>query len=489
MKHNLRIVQIFLLIIIEIFLISEYFSIPARSQMDSGIISSSVISVILGILIVACFQKNPKELKGQIATISFVFLFSFFIVHFVNYIGWLIAPLDYDFLSQNVANRASLLSAASFNACLLGCVICTKPFKVSKQRDDEQLKGVGQVPWYIMGIFLILFIVFTDRRYFSAGGNSAVLNEIGWNPIGAASYNACVACVVANVIAVVIDKRIYSFHKITIRSYLKCFPPSFYYLTIIYLCIVLVSGDRGPMLDIMISFAFGYIVLKKYKPNILFVLLGGTIAIFALKYMSFLRGNPDSLSIDKLVAINERMASFHDNNLPIIGDMRELSDVVNAYHLVYDFAESNFIIYGVGIIIQLLAVFPGIRYLIMRVTGVPPSFYSTDQLATLLLGEEYGAGTTCVADAYYNLGFVGSVVFFILVGCLIRKLDLSLYQKGVKLFVMTMATCFFVKAIYLGRSYFFQPVTLIIYTYLILLATRFINKKKVSDEKSIIANR
>lgn len=488
MKHNLRIIQVLLLFSLEIFLISEYLITPSRGQMDSGTIDISVVSVLVGIIIVICFQNNPKELKGQMATISFVFLFSFFTVHFINYIGWLISPQDYEFLSQNVVNKASLLSSTCFNGCLLGYVLCTKPFNSYKENIKKYNLNIGTIPPYIMGVFLILFIAFTDSRYFTAGGNSAVLNEIGWNPIGAASYNACVACVVASVIAVINDKRLNSSKRITIKKYLSFYPLSFYLLTIIYLIIVLISGDRGPMLDILISFSFGYIVLRKYKPNIILLIIGGSIAILILKYMSFLRGNPDALSIDKLAVINDRMASFHENNIPIIGDMRELSDVVNAYHLVYDFAEQNFIIYGVGVIIQLMAVFPGIRFLIMTVTGIPPSFYSTDQLATLLLGEDYGAGTTCVADAYYNFGFWGSIIFFVIVGYFLRKLDLSLYQKGVKILVLTMAVCFFVKAIYLGRSYFFQPVTLVVYTYLILLLSRYINKKRYFNEKNIITN-
>ena len=116
----------------------------------------------------------------------------------------------------------------------------------------------------------------------------------------------------------------------------------------------------------------------------------------------------------------------------------------------------------------------------MKVTGIPPSLYSTSEIATTLLGSSYGAGTTCVADAYYNFGFFGTIMFFIIVGYYLRKLDLSIYQKGCKLFIFIVAFCFFVKSIYLGRSYMLQPVTLIIYTFLMVLLSKRVNKKIVS---------
>lgn len=482
---NYNIPQIFILLSIETFFIVEHVSLRTQEAMDPYTIGICLFLVVFS-AIVASFQKNPRAIQGQILTISFVFLFSFFIVHFVNYLGWLIAPENYDFLNPKFANQACILSSSSFVAILIGKIICKKPFKNSEH--NREINYIGNVPPWIMMVFLLLFITFTDRRYFSAGGNSAVLNEIGWNPIGAASYNICIAVIVANVITVVINNRDIIRKRLTVKKYLSFYSPSFYILTLIYIVIVLISGDRGPMMDIIISFGFGYVILKKYKPNVFVLTIVGIFAIFVLKYLSFLRGNPDSLSVEKLGVINDRMSSFHEDNLPIIGEMRELSDVVNAYHLVFGFAETNFIIYGIGVIIQLLAIFPGIRYFIMALTGVPPTFYSTDQLATALLGEEYGAGTTCVADAVYNFGFYGSILFFLIVGYFLRKLDLSIYQKGVKLFVLTMAICYFTKAIYLGRSYVFQPVTLIVYTYLILILTKYINKKRQHNAEGIIIN-
>lgn len=483
MSHIFRYFQLIILSFLGIFLIYEYYSLPVQSQISSNILLINTTILVIALIVFSVYQNNPKYLKGQIITISFIFLLSFFIVHFFNYIGWLILPEDYEFLSQNYINRASILSSTSFIGCLIGMVLCKKPFKNAK---NKNLDKIGDVPPVIMVLFMFLFILFTDKRYFAAGGNSAVLNEVGWNPVGAASYNICVAYVIANVIAVVTNNR---GNKVNIKQYLKKFPQLFYLLTIIFLIIVLISGDRGPMMDIVLSYVLGYIIINHKRPNILLLCIIGVLGIFILKYLSFLRGNSDTLSIEKLEAINERMSTFHEDNIPILGDMRELSDVVNAYHLVYEFGENSFIIYGFGVLTQILAIFPGIRFIIMSLTGIPPAFYSTDQLATVLLGEDYGAGTTCVADAYYNFGFVGTIVFFILIGYFLRKLDLSIYQRGVKLFIFTIAICFFVKAIYLGRSYFFQPVTLTIYTYLIVWVSKYLNNKKLKHEKkNIIIN-
>ena len=474
MTQSIRYFQLLLLFISEIILISEYLSMGSESQMSIGIISTNIIIIISSLFIYLSNLHNPKYLKGQVITISFIFLFSFFVVHFFNYIGWIFLPYDYKFLSTYFVNRASTLSAASFVGCLIGMLMCKKPFRDAKR--DSHLK-IGQVPPIFMVICLALFIIFTDKRYFSAGGNGAVINEIGWNPIGSASYNMCVAYVIANVVVVTFNNW---GRKLSLRQYSNKYPLAFYVLTLIYLMLVMISGDRGPMLDIIIAFSLGFIIINRKRPKILILVVVGIFAIISLKYLSFLRNNTDALSIEKLGAISERMSRFHEDNLPVIGDMREMSDVVDAYHLVYEFGESYSIIYGFGTLTQILAVLPGFRYIIMKVTGIPPSLYSTSEIATTLLGSSYGAGTTCVADAYYNFGFFGTIIFFIIVGYYLRKLDLSIYQKGCKLFIFIVAFCFFVKSIYLGRSYMLQPVTLIIYTFLMVLLSKRANKKIVS---------
>lgn len=477
MTIPIRYFQLLFLLISEIILISEYYSLASESQMATGVISTNIIVIIASISIYLLNLHNPRYLKGQIITISFIFLFSFFVVHFFNYIGWLFLPNDYKFLSSHVVNKASTLSAAAFIGCLIGMIICKHPFSDTKR--NYRLK-IGTVPPFFMIVCLSLFIIFTDKRYFSAGGNGALVNDIGWNPIGSASYNMCIAYVIANVVVVVYDNW---GRKLSLKQYFNKYPIAYYILTIFYLLLVVLSGDRGPIVDIIVAYSLGFILINKTKPKIIILIVIAIFAIFTLKYLSFLRNNSDALSIEKLGVINDRMSRFHEENIPVIGDMREMSDVVDAYHLVYEFGQNYSIIYGFGTLTQILAVLPGIRYIIMSSTGIPPSLYSTSEIATALLGKNYGAGTTCVADAYYNFGFIGTIIFFILVGFFLRKLDLSIYQKGCKLFIFIVAFCFFVKSIYLGRSYFLQPVTLIMYTFLIVWLTKHMNnKKKLTDE-------
>lgn len=460
---------IYALVVINLF---QYMNTPIYTTPQRWIVGCSIVYVLGGLFLYCIHISSCYDIKGQTLTIAFLFLSSFFIVHFLNYISWLLDWRDVEFLEVSCMNKASLLSSCTFNAVLIGLLLPKQPFKGARNERRDKIR----IPWWIMGISLSLFIIFTDSRYFSAGGNAEVLNNIGWNPIGLASYIICSAYVMANVIAIIYNgKRNLSFSK-----YIRQFNFKFYILAFIFLAIVLISGDRGPMIDIFGSFALGYIIINKKRIRLPIIIGVAIVGAFALTYLSILRGSSQELSLEKIEYVNDRMDDFRQQDMPLLESMGELSNVVNSYHLVYNFAYNNFIIYGMGVFIQIMAFLPGFRFLFVQFLGIPSVYFSTDILATMLLGQGYGAGTTCVADAFYNFGEIGTIFFFIFVGWFVKKLDWSLYLKQTNLLVLTIAFCYMIKAIYIGRSFFLTPINVIVYTFLILVLSKYLTRQRVA---------
>lgn len=459
--------RIILLIGLLVYSIISYYQTSYSFVSVSSLWESIILSTLS--LLIYCSRKEYNNfLRRQVFTIATIFLISFVIVHFFNYLSYCLGILDHGFLSMRYVNKASKVSTCAFIAILIGLLIPRQPFKGQKTTLSIE---IGETLNYFLCLSLVMFVVFTDKRYFSAGGNNLVLNEIGWNPIGAVGNTSCIACIIASVISKIINYR--DVHLSLIR-YLKIYSFSFYLLTFIYLILVLISGDRGPLIDIFFSFFLGYVLINKAKIKVWVALICMIIGANLLTYLSFLRGNSEDLSLDKISQVNERMGRFREDNNLFFGPVSDLSNVVDAYHLVFEHTEINEPINGIGIGFQLVAVLPGIRSVIYNISGIDIDFLSTDALATRLLGEDYGAGTTCVADSYYNLGLIGTILLFIVFGMIVRKLDLSLYQDNTRLLVFVIAICYFIKSIYLGRSTIFQPINLIFYTYLYLFLSKWV---------------
>lgn len=468
MKYR-NLLRINLLIILLLYSIWAYYNTSYSVLSESSLWESLILSS-LSLLIYCSRKEKDRALKGQVLTISTIFLLSFIVVHFFNYLSFCLDVSENNFLSARYVNKASKVSTCAFIAVLIGLLIPEKPFKEKKTILSI---NIGNILNYFLCFSLILFVFFTDKRYFSAGGNNLVLNEIGVHPLAAVGNTSCIACIIASVISKIVSHR--NSH-LSLKQYFKIFSLPFYVLSFIYLFLVLVSGDRGPLLDVFFSYFLGYILINRIKIKIWIAIICICVGAYTLTYLAFLRGNSSDLSLDKISQVNERMDRFRDDRNWFFGPVSDLSNVVDSYHLVFEHTEINGPIYGVGIIFQLLAILPGIRSFIYNASGLDIEFLSTDALATRLLNGDNGAGTTCVADTYYNLGLIGTITLFLVFGGVVRKLDISLYQDKTKLFILVVAMCYIIKAIYLGRSTILQPINLIFYTYLYMYMAIFVKK-------------
>ncbi len=438
-------------------------------------ITSIVSIIVLFIHIISPCQPFKKK-ENHFFKISSFFLLSFFLVHFSNYIHYVLKTVDLRFLESESVNKAAILSLCCFISVVLGIRSTYKPFKIrTSVRFDNRTNDFLS---YIFFIAICLFYGFTDKRFFSSGGNFEILNNIGWHPLGQVGNSLCIAAVLASIISVYYRCYDQNISHITFKEYLKLFPLKFYFLLFVYIGLILVSGDRGPMIDIGIAFVSNYFIVTRKKVKISQIIILILIASFTLTFLAYLRADPDELSVDKVLAVSDRMKESNENTNGLYIMTKDLSNVVDAYHLVFSYTESYGIIYGLGTFFQIVGILPGIRSIIYNILGLDISILSTDVIATNLLGEGYGAGTTCVADTFYNFGLYGAVLIFFVFGKLIRKLELSIYDYSGSLFIIVVAFSYLTKSIYLGRSSLFQPMNLIAYTFLCLfLSTIFLKRK------------
>lgn len=472
MRISYSIINILMLIMILACGIMSYYATGYDPISHSSLLESIGLAFISGLIYM--YSKDSSLIKGQTFTICNLFLISFFIVHFFSCLGYSLDITPYiknmGKFDSNYLNAGIRAASCMYTSVILGMVITHTPFK--NGRKFEFSCNIGKILTFLMYVFLLIFYIFTDKRYFQAGGNGVILNQIGWNPLGYVAQTSFIACFVGNVIF-----RIYKFEHLSFKQYIKSFPVFFYIVSAIYIFLVLSSGDRGPILDLSLSFFAGYILINKIRVNKSVFIVGVVATALLLSFLGFLRAGSNDLSFDKMYQASETLIDYYTEKNIIFTSTEELSGVIGSYQVIYEYVERHDCVYGIGIINQILGILPGLRPLLYGVIGFNPENYGTAAIATTLMNADHGMGTTCAAELYFNLKFIGSLIAFFLFGIFIKKLDLSMYEKSPKLIVFIFGFCYLIKAIYIGRSTIFEPLNLCVYSYFYLLVANFFSKQ------------
>lgn len=471
-KSSYTIVNILILIVIQAYGIISYYATEYGTISIFSLLESIGLAMISSMIYM--YSKDNRSIRGQSFTICNLFLISFFIVHFFSPMSYSLNITDYiknmQKFDTNYLNAGIRAASCMYTAAILGIITTQTPFK--KGIKIKFSFNIGKVLTFLMSLFLIIFYIFTDKRYFQTGGNGLVLNQIGWNPLGYVAQTSFIACFIGNIIF-----RIYKFKSLSVAQYLKSFSVFFYIISIIYLYLVLSSGDRGPILDLSLSFFAGYIFINKIKVNKSVFIIGTISCALFLSFLGFLRVGSNDLSFTKMFQASENLVEYYTEKNTLFTSTEELSGVVGSYQVIYEYVEEQDCVYCIGIVNQILGIVPGLRPILYSVINFNPENYGTAYLATSLMSADHGMGTTCAAEIYFNVKFIGSLIIFFLFGIFIKKLDLTAYEDSPKLILFIFGFCYLIKAIYIGRSSIFEPLNLCIYTYVYLTLTNFFLKR------------
>ena len=472
-----RIVIIILSILLVISIIRYIVSLD--TPLDKENITCTIVTVFVAFILLLSSNRSQGTNERNYLKIGYVFCISFLIVHFFEYLAYILGIKQVLISSESYkvshVNESSILALCSFLAFGIGYVI--------KLRNNKKVRNLNPSPNlrfldFLMPISLFLFYFFADKRYFEAGGNFYVTNNGGLSPIASmfqAAFLGAQGCY--SIILIMRGKRL-SFFKYIISFSL------FYYISLfVYIFLVLSSGDRGPILYVSFSFVLPYFVLNRIRINLRTAILGVVLGALALNFLGILRNVSGDLSYEKIGETNAEMAEKYEDSNALFLSTEQLSVVVRAYNVVYDFTKDNGTVVGLGFLNNLIGVVPGLRsyfvYPLLGIEGEWINMLSTDYLSTFLLNSDHGMGTTCVGDTYFNFGFTGCIIAFFLFGILCKYLDDRLYDiTNCPIFVYILAFWYLIFSIYIGRSTLISPISYCGYTYFIYLVAKFFSPKE-----------
>ncbi|MDM1541803.1 O-antigen polymerase [Empedobacter sp. 189-2] len=452
----------------------------ADKEMDKEVIAIILTSVGLSTVLFFTKKERYKELKGQYFKHSTLAILGLLIVCFQIYIDYILGNVSADnyfiFVNKAIVVKALVVSAIGYNMFLIGYA----SYKVKFIRNIHKEKVYKTKALEILVfIFLILFLSTINMSYVLGGYGSESIGT------GVSYFNLLLKIFI---IALIIQKTrnlvIQNKTNISLKNYLLSlgFLPLF--SISIYLLIILLSGDRGPLITISLYILSGFLFVTKIKYKFYILLATIVIASIVMTILGIARSFGSDVSFKEKIelALKDDEKKKIDSFLP---QTSELSVSVNSIHQVVDyFPDKHDFLYGRFQFQQLTASLPFFNMFNAVIFENNSQKYagSASFVTWIYQGDRptSGNGTSVVADFYFDFGLFGVALGMFLYGYSIRYAEVKMYvYKLPSLFASAFFTVYLGSALYIARSSFLFEFRTVVWVVVVLLINRYVfNKSK-----------
>ncbi len=452
---NLLIYLFASIIFLLIFIPSKYEAVDSSKNFYFSL--SSFISI-------AFYLYVSRKIYKSWVRFDVFFLIGFIIVHFqipfLFSVGILPSDPDFVFLNMDLVNFATWLSAMVIHVWLFASAI--GHYQMIKKNMAKKLKIQNKFIYDVRKLDVILIISFV----LFAGMMGPTMLTGSYRGIGSGGE---LASYVIIILRVCLYLRTFLFFKNLKKiSLYQITNNNIIFLSVLfaYFTLFLLSGDRGPFLQILIVSAFCYGIFTKsisFKYLLAAVVMGSIL----LSIIGMGRGDDSSMFTSGYESYKESETLATE----------ELATSVRImYRALEYFPEKMEYLNGVQLILGLSGAVPFLSGFVVKSLNVPQELLSSSSLFTFI-GQggnaTYGEGTEIISDLYINVGFVGLFIIMFFYGYLTSRLSFSaVIMKSDKL--MLVLIVFVSTALYISRAQFITPMKDIIY---IMVIFQIISKK------------
>jgi len=251
----------------------------------------------------------------------------------------------------------------------------------------------------------------------------------------------------------------------------------FHLCLLTYLVLVMISGDRGPIMIIGMSYFFSYIMAAKKRVlfvHVVVLVIGAAIIFSALGYA---RNIDKSISfVDRFSIALQGMATKaeikRESVFPITS---ELSGSAKTLHYAMNYVpEIHPYLYGSIQFREVLAMIPFSSYVTNYFLDSDFRYRSSAYFITWLSQGNfytYGTGTSVVADLYLSFGVLGVLLGLFLFGILLRKLEIYIFYVSIDempSFYLITSIFAYGYSIYIARASILSPLNFMIFTVIVV---------------------
>jgi hypothetical protein len=444
------------------------------------------LMILVGVTVLQFGFSNDstKNISNKYFRHSFLFLFSYLIVHYQYYIDFLLGYVDnrrFDiWVNEKIVISAMILSTMGLFSFLIGYFSFNKKpinkYKLQMRLNIRPLEYLGI-------ILLTLYFYFIDVKYlFGNYGRIFMGTE--------ASYIIQVFEVVLLAIIIQNTMNFSSSRNLQIKflEFLKKQGVIFNILLLIYFISTIISGDRGPIIfySIAIYSSYIYVTSKIVKPVIIIILLIiGTSTISILGIVRTVKSESSFISKLGFVLSSESQIVNRFGTNSFAPQTQNLAGSIKCLNYAVDYIpEKHRFMYGRFQLQQLTSVIPFFSFINRLFINENHWRYlnSSNFITWISQGENpySGEGSTIVADFYLDFGFIGVIIGMFLAGYVMRYAELVMFHRYIpSLFQLTVSIVLISRTIYIPRSSLLILLKLVVWTYVVLLFNKYFNSKKI----------
>lgn len=429
---------------------------------------------LAGVSLIIFYSKREKYvlLKRQFFKHSNLVILGFIIVHFQYYIDLSLGNIDVD--ETNIWINSSII-LLSFTISLIGLFSFFLGYSSFKKKLVNHIVRMNTITdtrllTFFAFIFFILYFVTANKVYF-LGNYGDVQGGVGKT----ATYMSLLMEVflLASLIQKSINIKVLDFTSISFITFIKIFKYDLFFVVLPYLLLVLISGDRGPIITFSLIYLSGYLYITHKRINIIIIgglLVFGAFAIGVLGQVRKLSSEMSFIEKVKIVLTDDEMSessSFSPKTVELAGSVRSLHTIVNYVPSNHDF------MYGRFQFQQISAAVPFISFIYPALFDDLSSKYkgSASFVTWINQGENplYGEGTTSITDFYVDFGIIGVLIGMFLFGYIIRFMEITMYVSHTNsIFLTILFMVYFSKSIYIARSSVFFELRTVVWVFIVL---------------------
>lgn len=457
----------------------------------------TVLIIVLVSLIVLIIQNmtSPKGKKNEKVGVFTLFLLAYICVHFQTFTNMMVFD---DFVDRfnvygNIAVnlRTALISLIGLEAYLLGNSITlqkkTLPILNRRKVVIAQGKQLKTKTYFVLFCSVLIFAYLNGQTYLSGSYSQEMLNNMS-GTMNAYSGILVDILLFSSILFQVYSIRDYSSEKLSLLSYFKSFSLLFYVSVVIYLGLVIISGDRGPIITFVLSMAFGYVMISKHRfrwVSLLIIIIFGGLVLSVIGIARADRtGGAYNLQSNEYVLTILNFNSVFPFTEELAGSNRTAIWAVESTPGEYPFRN------GLFSLNHLLGIVPFSSSILnavgININGNNHYGHSSSFLDWYTQGDNVtaGVGTSTVADIYLDFGVPGIVLVLFIMGLFFSRMDritANYTPNSIPLIVMITCLVFFSNSVYLARSSVLPLFRNIVWLYiLMLILIKTNNSKKIA---------
>ncbi len=450
--------------------------------------------LILNTLIIVCFfSYNKRQLvpsKDQYLKISSFFLIGFYIVHYQMYIDYVLGNyknFGHDYIyDENFILKAISVSSIALCSFVLGyrykIVKVLKGINRTSKSDafkDYNLKRALKFITTLLYFFVLLLIFTVDSSYCNGGyGRDGV--EIGG--IGGYINDYIIIFFITYLVLWLLEKGIRKQKFNSFLSFVKSIGLPYLCILFIFCVLTLMSGDRGPVMQVVLAFFGCFVLVYKYRIKIGVFLMLLVVGVITFSFVAYVRENKDVTSYSQKIIAAQKNQLESSKNYSFSPTTYELATSVRTLQACMIYTEENDFSYGVFQGMQVLNIIPGLGSIIGAIIGIDVSTLNSAEFLTYqILGQfpSHGLGTSATADVYLDFGLIGIIFLFTFFGIVVCDVEQNVFKNNVNsIYYYAFFLVLLSFSIYISRSSILSVFRVCFLVYLFSSIFIFLFKKK-----------